>query len=79
MVFFSSHFSLVRETLQLFKNDFRMQSSTLECLQEAAENYITQLFEDSYLCCLHRQRLTLNDKDLRLVLILRGPTDTGRR
>lgn len=57
----------------------RLQSTTLDCLQEASEQYLTQLFEDSYLCCLHRSRVTLTDKDLRLVHILRGPLDSGRR
>ncbi|XP_031637387.1 histone H3.3-like [Contarinia nasturtii] len=70
---------LVREILQEFKNDFRLQSSTLECLQEAAETYLIQLFEDSYLCCLHRSRQTLTDKDIKLVQILRGALDPGRR
>lgn len=65
--------------MQQFKNDFRMQTSSLECLQEAAECYLTQLFEDSYLCCLHRSRITLTEKDMRLVQILRGPLDAGRR
>lgn len=69
----------MREILHQFKNDYRVQYSTLECLQEAAENYLTQLFEDAFLCCLHRRRVTLDDKDLRLVLILRGPSDDGRK
>lgn len=56
-----------------------MQSSSLECLQEAAESYLVQLFEDCYLCCLHRSRVTLTEKDVRLVQILRGPTEVGRR
>lgn len=71
-------FSVVREVLQEFKTDFRLQKSTLECLQEATESYMEQFLEDSYLCCKHRSRVTLFPKDLRLTQLLRGPTDPGR-
>ncbi|XP_055304861.1 uncharacterized protein LOC129569743 [Sitodiplosis mosellana] len=78
---------LVREVLQQYRYDplhaeyprirryaidFRMQSSTLVCLQEAAESYLVQLFEGCYLCCNHRSRVTLTEKDVNLVLLLRG-------
>lgn len=76
---FDLYFRLVREIMFQFKNDFRVQGATLECLQEASEAYLVQLFEDSYLCCLHRKRVTLTDKDIRLIQILRGPLDAGRK
>lgn len=70
---------MVREVLGQFKNDFRVQHATLECLQEAAESYLVTLFEDSYICCLHRSRQTLTEKDIRLVQVLRGPLEVERR
>ena len=75
---FFALFSVVREVLQGCGTDLRVQSVTLECLQEATESYMVQLFEDCYLCCLHRARVTLTDKDVRLVQILRGPSEVGR-
>lgn len=72
------HCRLVRNILGSFKPDFRVQKLTLECLQEAAEMYLVQLFEDSYMCCLHRQRVTLSEKDIRIAQVIRGPQDPGR-
>lgn len=66
--------SLVQEILQNYKNDFRVQSSTLACLQEAAEAYLVILFEDAALCCKHRQGGTVFNKDMKLVQTLRGST-----
>lgn len=65
--------------MQQYKIDFRIKSSALECLQEAAEHFSTQLFEDAYLCCLHRGRVTLNEKDLRIAALLSGHVDAGRK
>lgn len=55
--------------------EYRVQSSALEALQEASEMYLVQLFEDSVYCCIHRNRVTVTDKDIRLVRILRGGND----
>lgn len=49
----------------------RITSQALECLQESSEMYVTQLFEDSYLLTMHRARVTLHPKDLRLANYLR--------
>ena len=40
-------------------NDLRFSSKSLSALQEAAEAYLTGLFEDANMCCLHAKRLTL--------------------
>lgn len=65
---------LIRECLQncSHSSDLRVTSDSLLALQEASELYLTQLFEDSYRCTLHRQRVTLQPNDMRLVLLLRG-------
>lgn len=63
---------LVREIALQFKTDLRFQSTALLALQEAAEAYIVQLFEDTNLCCLHAKRVTISPKDLQLARRIRG-------
>ena len=51
---------------------FRMQSAALFALQEAAEAYLTGLFEDTQLVAIHGQRITIFKKDMDLVRRIRG-------
>lgn len=51
----------------------RWQAEALLALQEAAENYLVQLFEDAYLCSIHAKRVTLARKDIQLARRIRGP------
>ncbi|GJU38233.1 RNA-directed DNA polymerase, eukaryota [Tanacetum coccineum] len=44
----------------------RWQAEALHALQEAAEDYIIQLFQDSMLCAIHAKRVTLMKKDWEL-------------
>ncbi|KVI08480.1 Histone core, partial [Cynara cardunculus var. scolymus] len=44
----------------------RWQAEALQALQEAAEDYLIQLFEDSMLCAIHARRVTLMKKDWEL-------------
>jgi len=53
-------------------NGLRFQSSTLMALQEAAEAYIVQLFEDTNLCAIHAKRVTVMPKDMNLARRIRG-------
>jgi hypothetical protein len=41
-------------------------------LQEAAESYLTGLFEDANLCAVHASRVTVMKKDLDLARRIRG-------
>ena len=41
-------------------------------LQEAAESYLTGLFEDANLCAIHASRVTVMKKDLDLARRIRG-------
>ncbi|XP_059168316.1 uncharacterized protein LOC131950255 [Physella acuta] len=52
--------------------ELRWQSMAISALQEAAEAYLVRLFEDSYLCCLHAKRVTLQPKDLWLARRIGG-------
>lgn len=50
----------------------RFQSSAILALQEATEQYLTQLFEEANLCALHAKRVTILPKDLFLAKKIRG-------
>merc|ERR1711944_150740 len=50
----------------------RFQSSALMALQEAAEAYIVQLFEDTNLCAIHAKRVTVMPRDMNLAKRIRG-------
>lgn len=63
---------LVREIAQDFKNDLRFQANALAALQEATENYLVHLFEDTNLCAIHAKRITIMPKDLQLARRVRG-------
>jgi histone H3 len=63
---------LVREIADEEKKDLRFQARALEALQEAAEAYMTGLFEDSNLCAIHAKRVTLMPKDIQLARRIRG-------
>jgi len=41
-------------------------------IQEAAEAYMTSLFEDANLCAIHAKRVTLMSKDIDLARRIRG-------
>ncbi|KAF7274073.1 hypothetical protein GWI33_013235 [Rhynchophorus ferrugineus] len=60
-----------------FNADYRIQALALEALQEAAEWYIVNLLTDANRCCAHAGRVTLQPRDIHLVLDIRGPVDTG--
>lgn len=63
---------LVREIAQDHKSDLRFQTSAVAALQEAAEAYLTMLFEDTNLCAIHARRVTIMPKDMQLARRLRG-------
>lgn len=68
----SSFQRLVREIAQQYRGDLRFQSSALAALHEAAEAYLTDVFEDTNLCTIHAKRVTIMKKDMDLARRLRG-------
>ncbi|OQV25736.1 putative Glycoprotein 3-alpha-L-fucosyltransferase A [Hypsibius exemplaris] len=50
------------------RNSIRWTPRALGALQEAAEAYLTGIFEDTNLCAIYRRRVTVMPKDLSLVL-----------
>lgn len=63
---------LVREIATNYKTDLRFQSTAVLALQEAAEAYLTTLFEDTNLCAIHARRVTIMPKDMQLARRIRG-------
>merc|ERR1712062_129157 len=62
---------LVREIAQdLVMQNLKFQQSALEGLQEASEEFLTHVFEDSVLCTHHCNRITTLPKDIRLAIRL---------
>lgn len=71
---------LVKECLHASANSnepFRVTQDALRALQESAEMYLVQLFQDSYLLALHRKRVTLTVGDMEIVRVIRGVSDPG--
>ncbi|GAA5999797.1 histone H3 family protein [Rhodotorula paludigena] len=52
--------------------DFRWQAAALQALQEAAEDYLIDLFGDCNLCAIHAKRVTIMPSDMKLARRLRG-------
>jgi histone H3 len=63
---------LVREIAQDFKVDMRFQSPAILALQEASEQYLVGLFEDTNMCAIHAKRVTIMPKDIQLARRIRG-------
>jgi histone H3/H4 len=70
---------LVRELTQAYNNTgLRWQAEALLAMQEAAEVYLTQLFEDTNLCAIHARRVTVMVKDIQLTRRIRGLSEATR-
>jgi len=63
---------LVREIAQTFKPDIRFQSAAVGALQEATEDYLVGLFEDTQRCAIHAKRVTITPRDMQLARRIRG-------
>ena len=54
---------LYREIFDEWKLGHRLRRVALDCLQEAAEDFLIELFQDAYICAAHAKRITLMEKD----------------
>ncbi|GAA0147408.1 hypothetical protein Leryth_024895 [Lithospermum erythrorhizon] len=64
---------LVKEISNFYApNINRWQAEALVALQEAAEDYLVALFNESMLCAIHAKRVTLMRKDFELARRLGG-------
>ncbi|KAF4569862.1 hypothetical protein EYR40_008843 [Pleurotus pulmonarius] len=57
---------VVREIAQEFKLDLRFQSTALQALQEAAEEYLVSVLQGANLCAAHAKRSTIRPVDMVL-------------
>lgn len=57
---------------QLGLKDIRFRSLAICALQEAAEDFLVRLFEDTNMCAIHAKRVTIQPKDLALARRIRG-------
>jgi histone H3 len=68
-----SFMRLVRDiTRVITQGNIRFQNGALTALQEAAESYVVNLFEDTNLCAIHGKRVTIMPRDVRLTTRIRG-------
>jgi histone H3/H4 len=51
---------------------YKIQAMALKCLHEASEAYMTDMFQDSYLCTIHAKRVTMTPADIQLCRRIRG-------
>mmetsp|Transcript_14321 Transcript_14321/g.30687 ORF Transcript_14321/g.30687 Transcript_14321/m.30687 type:complete len:141 (-) Transcript_14321:392-814(-) len=51
---------------------FRWTAEALLALQEATEDFLVKLFEDTNLCAIHAKRVTIMPKDIQLARRIRG-------
>lgn len=63
---------VVREIAQQFKSELRFQEAAIMALQEAAEMFLTNLFEDTNLVTVYNKRQTIKPRDMQLAMRLRG-------
>jgi histone H3 len=66
---------LVREVAAQFNDGLRFQSVAVLALQEAAETFLTTLFEDANLAAIHAKRVTIMPRDIQLARRIRGLRD----
>ena len=61
-----------RELLQEAKKDWRSQAVAIMAAQEASEAYLVGLLNDTNLCAIHGNRVTVMPKDLEHARRIRG-------
>ncbi|KAI3965570.1 hypothetical protein MKX01_010527 [Papaver californicum] len=64
--------AVISITNNISKEVSRWQAEALQALQEAAEAFLVNLFEDAQLCVIHARRVTLMQKDWQLARRLGG-------
>ena len=70
---------LVREIAQQLNSDLRFQTDAILALHEAAEAYLIGLMEDTNLCAIHANRVTILAKDMLLARRIRGDSQKTAR
>ena len=63
---------IVQDLMPPGQQPYRMQSAAVEAVQEAGEAYLVGLFEDTNLCAIHANRVTIMPRDMQLARRIRG-------
>ena len=63
---------VVKKIIQNIRGDLRLQSMAIMALQELGETLGGGLLEQSNLCALHAERVTIMPKDVQLARCIRG-------
>jgi histone H3 len=63
---------LVHEIASGFRGDFRFQSSAIAAFQEASKPILVGLFEDTNMCAMNANRVTIIEWDVQLTQRIRG-------
>lgn len=63
---------LVREVIQDFNQNLRLQTGAAMALQEATESFLVGVFSDTNLCAIHAKRVTIMPSDIQLARRIRG-------
>lgn len=67
----------VRDIAVNYNADIRFQKVAMDALQAGVEAYLISILEDSYQCAIHVKRITLMDKDIKLVRTIRRIKDSN--
>lgn len=67
----------VRQIALSMKQEIRYQTQALAMIHETTEAYLTGIFEDANLCAYHAKRVTVLDRDLKLVEKMRSRFGKG--
>lgn len=65
---------IVREIVHGIDDKLKIQKQAFEALQESAEMYLVQTFEDALLLTEHRRCVTVEARDLKLVQRIQTPS-----
>lgn len=60
---------IIREIVHNINDQLFIQKQAYEALQQSAEMYLVQTFEDAQLLAIHRRCVTVDAKDMNLVRI----------
>lgn len=66
---------LIRQICDTWKSDARWERTAILCLQEAAEDYLVEYFQDSMLMAAHAHRVTIMNKDMETLKRVRWRYD----
>ena len=57
---------VMKKIVQKMREDLRVHSTAVLALQEAGETFLVGLMEQSNLCAIHTERITIMLKDIQL-------------